>query len=159
MLTALALRLGFEEGLFDRNDVADWVGDQVERADSVPSALLELVPIVGLDDADIEALLRELAGPVACEVESRVRIDVLCHAYRSGRLDVRALALHLSTVAITDSESLPEEVWWAASGLHDALLLADAGQYGTVAEAEADVIAFVEEVGRPIVEDVPPGTR
>lgn len=150
MMSANTVRLGFQEGCLDRADLEAWIVERVATLDPLPPALLNLVPLTARDDSEVDALLGALAEPTTPEDAARIRIDLVCLAFRRGRIDLQDAARRLELIAITHFDSLPADLASAAAGLDDGLYLASTGTYGTVAEAEEAVRAFVGEFGRPL---------
>lgn len=144
------MRIGFQEGCFDRRDLADWIHDQAVAFDPIPPALLDLMPLTARDDGEIDSLLQAFAGPIAADTEARIRIDVVCEAFRRDRIDLSEAASRLELIACQNFDQLPPDLQGAAASLDDGLALASSGTYGTVAEAEDAVRAFVAAFGRPL---------
>lgn len=150
MLSAQALRLGLQEGCFDRGDVQTWIAEQVDALDPLPPGLLDLIPLTALDDAEIDALLGGLAIAISRADEARIRIDVVADALQRGRIGLREAARRFERIAITDFDALPRDLASAAAALDDGIYLAESGTYGTLPEAEQAVRDFVAMFARPL---------
>lgn len=138
--TALELRVGFDVGLYSRDDVASWVDDSILAADQPCDALLELATLCHRSDTEVAGLLDELSEPLRSEERFLLYVKAIGALYEKGSLDLGGAlhALRQQLMFETPSE-------YELDGLHDAYALAVQGTYGTLAEVEQAFRRFLKE--------------
>jgi hypothetical protein len=84
--SAIVLYVGFRCGWYAKEHVAAWADHQITRLRSVPSALIELALVSAKSEADIGALLVELAGPFDGYTLACIELGFVLRMLRSGEL-------------------------------------------------------------------------
>lgn len=136
---ALLLRVGFDLGLYDRADVADWVTSRVMAPEQLDGPLLELGTLAGRSDEDIASLLRDLAGPVPGGLAARIEIGLVGRMVAAGTSKLKPAIRRLFSLAY---EGLTEEEQGCIVQLDDGYDLAAAGTYGTIGQVRSDFADF-----------------
>jgi hypothetical protein len=136
----LRLLLGFEMGLYSRDDVSTWVFAEVERYDVIPDPLLELTVLAGKHDVDVANLLRALAPEVTPEVRMKMEIGTLREMVACDGISLHRAVSWAASVA----NDVSWDIYCEAIGLEDAYELAENGTYGTVADVERDIRSFLD---------------
>ena len=144
----VTLRLGFEEGLFTRDDVRTWVDLEIVRVRELPAALLELSTLTHKSDHEIVELLRALEPDVSAAIQANVAVAVLGAQYLAGRVTLRDAVSRLYSMAAFN-EGLSEDERSLIYELDSALDLAAESIYGTLEEVRTQLDAFFAE--RPLV--------
>lgn len=139
-----ALRVGFEQGLYCRDDVREWVDAEIVARDVLAPELLELATMSRRHDVEIVGLLKALDGDVPIEVTARLEIAVVSEMYRRGRLSFR------DTIGALEScrawtPGLPESIAEAILQLMCAYDVAEYGSYGTLEDVRSELDAFLAE--------------
>ena len=137
----VTLRLGFEEGLFTRDDVRTWVDLEIVRVHELPAALLELSTLSDKSDHEIVTLLRALEPDVPAAVQAKIAVAVLGALYAAGRVSLRDVVSRLSSMA-TFTEGLADGERATMYGLDAALDLAQELIDDTLEQVREDVDAF-----------------
>jgi hypothetical protein len=132
--------VGFEMGLYSREDLATWVDAEVARRDRLPDPLLELTVLRCKHDVDIAALLRGLAGDVPGTDRATLELGTLRELVEDGHVPVRQAAYQALRIA----NAIGWDVYCEAIGLVDLFDLAEAGTYGSVEDAEREFLAFLD---------------
>ena len=139
-----ALRVGFERGLYSRDDVRAWVDAEIAARDVLPPDLLELATMAHRHDVEIVALLAALDGDVPVEVVARMEIAILGELYHRGRLSFRDTVGALETCRAW-TPGLPESIGDAILQLACAYDVAAYGSYGTLDEVRAELGRFLDD--------------
>jgi hypothetical protein len=140
-----ALAVGFELGLYSRDDVAEWVPEAVDRVDVLPDPLLELTTLKGKQDVDIVTLLYQL-GPARRPAErARDRFAVLHELLTTNRINLGDAARQMYRIALEDLSPDDEGgEYFACLSLDDQYDLARDGTYGTLDDVRRGVVDFLQ---------------
>ncbi|MFI5296946.1 MAG: hypothetical protein ACHREM_02520 [Polyangiales bacterium] len=138
--SAIEMAVGFDMGLYTRDDVGAWVDVEVERCEALVGPLLDLTTLNGKHDVDIEHLLFDLADRPSDNVRASVALGVLGEMVRRKQLTSRDAICQASRLA----ELISCSEYGAALSLEDQYYLAVAGIHGTLDEVERDIVAFFD---------------
>ncbi len=143
--TPIALAVGFELGLYSRDDVAEWVTEAVERVDMLPGPLLELTTLKGKHDVGIVKLLYQLGSARSPAEQARDRFAVLRELLITDRVDLSDAVKQMNRIALEDlSPDVDGHEYFACLGLDDQYDLANGGVYGTIDDVRQQVLEFLE---------------
>lgn len=142
------LRVGFDHGLFTREDVRHWVDRQLETRDVLPSELLDLTTLAHKRDDEIVKLLAALESPSTPCVLARLTLAVFAALYRRGNVSMGDCIARLASL-LSWSDGLTGDERARLDTLECAYDLAVYGTYGSVEDVEDDLKQFLSAYELP----------
>ena len=139
------LLVGFETGLYTRDDVSDWIYAEIERHDELSGALLELTTLHGKDDLEVARLLRSLVPSTTREARARRELAALGDLLSAGRVAARVAVYAASRIAARVSRDDHNK----AMSLEARFEVAEIGVYANMADVERDLAAFLARFATP----------
>ena len=139
----IALAVGFEMKLYSRADVSTWVDNQVARVDVVVGPLLELTTLRDKDDGDIANLLCAMTGRAGEAEVGQLGLGIVHHLFVTKRVSLLAAVDRIRWLRMKHFSNDDAE-YTECLVLDDAYDLAADGSYGTFADVERDMLAFLE---------------
>lgn len=98
----IVFALGFEMGLYSRDDVSDWVNRALSEVETVDAPLLDLTTLRDKDDTEIVKLLDQLGDCATNADRGRIRLGVLYQLLTAGKIDLGRTTSQLYHIALTD---------------------------------------------------------
>jgi hypothetical protein len=144
----VALRLGFEEGLFSRADVRAWVDREVARLPELSAALLDLTTLGGKSDRDVVELLRILEPELPAATKAHLVLGVVAALHLAERIPLSQAVSRLSSIA-TFEVGLSDAERSVIYELDATLDLAAEGFYSTLEEVRERTCAFLSTYQLP----------
>jgi hypothetical protein len=140
-LELTALRIGFEEGLYSRDDVRAWVDREIAAREQLAPEILELATMAHKPDQEVVALLKGLEPETSAEDEALMELAALGELYRQGKGSLATTISRLYCLA-NSGKGLSEDQCSAIYHLECALDLVDCG-IGIVDEVRVELEEFL----------------